>query len=44
MGPMMSTAMPRFTSWNGGHASAGCSATDLAASGGAGKFYCFAAD
>jgi hypothetical protein len=44
MGPMMNTTMPNFTSWNGGHAAAGCSAADLQARGGAGKFYCFAAD
>jgi hypothetical protein len=42
MGPMMNTAEARFTSWNGGHAAAGCSSTDLAARGGAGRFYCFA--
>lgn len=44
MGPMMNTAETRFTSWNGGHAAAGCSTPDLNARGGAGKFYCFAAD
>jgi hypothetical protein len=42
MGPMMNTAEMRFTSWNGGHAAAGCSTADLAARGGAGRFYCFA--
>jgi hypothetical protein len=42
MGPMMNTSMPNFTSWNGGHASRGCSTTDLAGSGGAGRIYCFA--
>jgi hypothetical protein len=42
MGPGMDTSMPNFTSWNGGHAAAGCSSTDLAARGGAGRFYCFA--
>ena len=44
MGPMMNTSMPNFTSWNGGHAAAGCSAADLQSRGGAGKFYCFAAN
>jgi hypothetical protein len=44
MGPMMDQSIPRYTSWNGGHAAAGCSATDLAARGGAGRFYCFAAN
>ncbi len=44
MGPMMNTSMPNFTSWNGGHAAAGCSSADLQSRGGAGKFYCFAAD
>jgi hypothetical protein len=42
MGPGMNTTTPNFTSWNGGHAAAGCSAADLAARGGAGRFYCFA--
>ena len=42
MGPMMNTSEARFTSWNGGHAAQGCSAADLAARGGAGRFYCFA--
>jgi hypothetical protein len=42
MGPMMNTTMPNFTSWNGGHAAAGCSTPDLQARGGAGRFYCFA--
>ncbi|HVI30768.1 hypothetical protein [Phenylobacterium sp.] len=31
------------TSWNSAHPSRGCSQANLAASGGAGKFYCFAA-
>jgi hypothetical protein len=31
-------------SWNAAHASRGCSQENLAASGGAGYFYCFAAD
>jgi hypothetical protein len=44
MGPDMNTAEVRYTSWNGGHAAAGCSAEGLQARGGAGKFYCFAAD
>jgi hypothetical protein len=44
MGPGMDATMPNFTSWNGGHAAAGCSAADLAARGGAGRFYCFAAN
>ena len=44
MGPGMDTSMPNYTSWNGGHAAAGCSVADLQARGGAGKFYCFAAD
>lgn len=44
MGPMMNTSMPNFTSWGGGHAAAGCSAADLAARGGSGRFYCFATD
>jgi hypothetical protein len=44
MGPEMNTAEARFTSWNGGHAAAGCSAEALQMRGGAGKFYCFAAD
>lgn len=42
MGPMMATDQPRFTSWNGGHPSRGCSSEELAMSGGAGRFYCFA--
>jgi hypothetical protein len=42
MGPGMDTSMPNFTSWSGGHAAAGCSTADLAARGGAGRFYCFA--
>lgn len=32
------------TSWNNAHPSRGCSQKNLASSGGAGKFYCFAAD
>ena len=32
------------TSWNSAHASRGCSQDDLVKTGGAGKFYCFAAD
>jgi hypothetical protein len=44
MGPMMNTAEIRFTSWGGGHASPGCSSAALAMTGGAGRFYCFAAD
>lgn len=31
-------------SWNSAHASRGCSQQDLTKTGGAGKFYCFAAD
>jgi hypothetical protein len=42
MGPGMDTTMTRFTSWNGGHAAAGCSAADLQARGSTGRFYCFA--
>jgi hypothetical protein len=30
------------TSWNSAHPSRGCSQADLVATGGAGKFYCFA--
>jgi hypothetical protein len=30
------------TSWNSAHATRGCSQADLAATGGAGRFYCFA--
>jgi hypothetical protein len=44
MGPMMATDQPRFTSWNGGHPARGCSSAELAMSGGAGRFYCFAAN
>jgi hypothetical protein len=44
MGPMMNQATPNFTSWSGGHAAAGCSSADLAARGGAGRIYCFAAN
>ncbi len=32
------------TSWNSAHATAGCSQTSLADTGGAGRFYCFAID
>jgi hypothetical protein len=32
------------SSWNSAHASAGCSQPDLESTGGAGLFYCFAAD
>ena len=32
------------TSWNAAHASRGCSQSDLQGTGGAGLFYCFAAD
>ncbi len=32
------------TSWNSAHASRGCSQEALVTTGGAGKFYCFAAD
>jgi hypothetical protein len=32
------------TSWNAAHGSAGCSQQDLVSTGGAGLFYCFAAD
>lgn len=44
MGPGMNTSEARFTSWNGGHASRGCSLELLRMSGGAGRFYCFAAN
>ena len=44
MGPMMNQATTNFTSWSGGHAAAGCSSADLAARGGAGRIYCFAAN
>jgi hypothetical protein len=44
MGPMMDTSEPRYTSWNGGHATLGCSAADLAMTGSTGRIYCFAAD
>jgi hypothetical protein len=44
MGPGMDTSMINYTSWGGGHPAAGCSTADLAARGGAGRFYCFAAD
>jgi hypothetical protein len=32
------------SSWNSAHASKGCSQADLASTGGAGQFYCFAID
>jgi hypothetical protein len=35
---------PGINSWNSVHASSGCSQSDLEATGGAGLFYCFAAD
>ncbi len=44
MGPMMDTSEPRYTSWNGGHATRGCSAADLAMTGSTGRLYCFATD
>jgi hypothetical protein len=44
MGPGMDTTMMRFTSWNGGHASQGCSSDLLDNSGSTGRFYCFATD
>jgi hypothetical protein len=44
MGPMMNTSEARFTSWNGGHASRGCSSELLSMSGSTGRIYCFAAD
>jgi hypothetical protein len=44
MGPGMDTSMARFTSWNGGHASRGCSSELLSMSGSTGRIYCFAAD
>jgi hypothetical protein len=43
MGPGMDSSTINFSSWSGGHAAQGCSATDLAARGGAGRLYCFAA-
>jgi hypothetical protein len=42
MGPGMATDQVRYTSWNGGHATGGCSAALLAPSGSTGRFYCFA--
>lgn len=36
--------VPTATSWNAAHPSAGCSQQDLETTGGAGYFYCFAAD
>lgn len=44
MGPGMATDMPRFISWNGGHATQGCSSELLAPSGSTGRFYCFASN
>lgn len=44
MGPGMDSSTINFSSWGGGHPAAGCSTEDLAARGGAGRFYCFAAD
>jgi len=44
MGPMMDTSEERYTSWNGGHATRGCSAADLSMTGSTGRIYCFAAD
>lgn len=44
MGPGMDVSIERYTSWGGGHAAPGCSSMQLAATGGAGRFYCFAAD
>jgi hypothetical protein len=44
MGPGMATDMPRFISWNGGHATQGCSSALLAPSGSTGRFYCFASN
>jgi hypothetical protein len=42
-GPPNATAR-HFTSWNAAHMSRSCSQPDLVATGGAGLFYCFAAD
>jgi hypothetical protein len=42
-GPPNATAR-HFTSWNAAHLSKSCSQPDLVATGGAGLFYCFAAD
>jgi hypothetical protein len=44
MGPGMDTSTTRFTSWNSGHPTGGCSAEMLAPSGSTGRIYCFAAD
>jgi hypothetical protein len=44
MGPGMDTSTTRFTSWNGGHPTGGCSVELLAPSGSTGRIYCFAAD
>jgi len=41
---MMNQTMPNFTSWGGGHPAQGCSSADLAARGGSGRIYCFAAN
>ncbi|WP_437599703.1 hypothetical protein [Sorangium sp. So ce590] len=43
LGPGMNGAPP-YNSWNSVHAPAGCSQQQLVAVGGAGRFYCFAAD
>jgi hypothetical protein len=40
----MGTPGPAPTSWNASHASRGCSQQGLVSTGGAGLFYCFAAD
>lgn len=44
LGPNMAMMRPNHTSWNGGHAAAGCSTELLNMRGSSGKFYCFAAD
>jgi len=44
MGPGMDQSTINFTSWSGGHAAQGCSTADLAARGGGGRLYCFAAN
>ncbi len=44
MGPGMDTSLPRYTSWNGGHGTGGCSSADLAMTGSTGRLYCFAID
>ncbi|MGK4009116.1 hypothetical protein WMF31_41325 [Sorangium sp. So ce1036] len=43
LGPGMNGGAP-YNSWNSVHAPAGCSQQQLVAVGGAGRFYCFAAD